>query len=180
MQNETMIWLALAHVMIALVATIINVGVSQGRASLAVSRDSRRLREALRSEMLELLQLYHENSAHLGRPNGYFSSNKACTSVYRANLSRLISLPDNEIQVVVAAYAGAERLDQFVAANCKPHGATVYKCIPDETPADEILARLEAVCAQLQQAVKAVGRKVPVNLQAEREERPYPDAVSAL
>ena len=153
MQTETMIVLGIAHLMIALLATIINVGVTQTRLSSTVSRDCRRFREAIRCEMTELLALYQENIDALQNQKGYFLSSRACSTIYKGNVARIITLPDPEIQPIVAAYAAAERLEHLVAATSKPSGAMAYKFIEGETPTVDLLAQIQSVRGKLRQAL---------------------------
>lgn len=160
MQTETMMGLAIAHVVIALLATLINVGVTQTRMASNVSRDCRRFREAIRCEMTELLSLYEGNRRSLRGAKGYFLSSRACTTIYKGNVGRIITLPDAEIAPIVAAYAAAERLEHLVAATSKPHGAMAYKVVDGETETDVILDQIGAVCGKLQNALRVVGSRM--------------------
>ncbi len=88
----------------------------------------------------------------------FILSSRACTSVYRGNVGRIILIPDKEIQVLVRAYALSEQAEHFIAATTKQYGPMTYKIIEKETLVDEIIVVLERSQAAIRAALSVLTR----------------------
>lgn len=129
--------IALIHVSVALVLTLVNLTVTNRRLTAGLNRDSGRFRLALRTELAELLALQGENLRHLRHGRDFLLSNRACMGVYRANLGRVSLLRETEIPAIVAAYAASEKAEHYLAATTKAVGGMAHRTTA-ETPLKEL------------------------------------------
>ncbi len=138
MEPGMVVVLSLAHIVVALVATVLNLTATDRRIGTSLTRDGRRLRLAIRTELNELQTLCSENMKRL--EEGKFAmSLRASIGVYRANLGRLNMLEESEIPVIVGAYARADKLEHLLAATMTASGSMVYKVSKDGSPIQEII-----------------------------------------
>lgn len=144
------------QVMVLATMTVVNIIIAQGRLTRTSARETRRLQVALATELSELLSLQTDNLKRLEEGKNFLLSSRACMTVYRGNLGRLIVTPDAALGPLVSAYAQTERLEHFIAATAKANGAMSYKLIDNETPVTELIERFQSTVTAVETAIRAM------------------------
>jgi hypothetical protein len=136
-----------------LIVFVLNQAITHRRTAYQMSRDVRGLRAALLSELVLLKTLIVDNLALMGRGEEYLLSCRVLTQIYRANVGRLVLLPESEIKAIVSAYGATEAAETFIAASTKPHGSQAYRLWLDDGSWKDIGRRLRGALEAIETAV---------------------------
>jgi hypothetical protein len=138
--TSSWIWvMVLGQACIAIFTMSVNLITAQRRQQRGVEKDARRLRLLFIAELEILRENFMNNIDAIYQDENIVISSRAIISIYRGNVGRLISLHDNEIPAVVAAYAFCENIEAFLSAHGKPNGQSSY-ILGKERPTHQLVA----------------------------------------